>query len=154
MKDLADFLRTITPTWNDKKRYKWLSTLHSWLVPICLFLFLFVNDPLLRFFILMIQVLTILTEFFFKDCLITMVEKEFSNETWDDIASKLFKANGWELTRPEKMSFNIGINVGVLLVFILILLRESMLWMLGLAGISITTLTFFSIKDYFYFIND
>ncbi len=142
MKDFADFLRTITPTWTDKNRYKWLSTLHSWLVPICLFLFLFVNDPLLRFFILMIQVLTILTEFFFKDCLITMVEKEFSDETWDDIAEKLFKANGWELTRPEKMSFNIGINVGVLLVFILILLRESMLWMLGLAGMSVGTIVF------------
>jgi hypothetical protein len=149
MKEFADFLRFLTPTWSDKDRYKWLSTLHSWLIPICLFLFLFVNNPILRFFILILQLLAIITEFFFKDCLITMVEKEFSDETWDDIADKLFKANGWDLTTPEKMSFNIGINVGVFLVFILILLRESMLWIMGFAGISITTLTFFSIKDYF-----
>lgn len=140
MKYIADFLRKLTPTWTDKDRYKWLSILHSWLVPACLILFIFVTNPLLRFIILLIQVITIFTEFFFKECLITMVEKEFSEETWDDIANKIFKANGWELTRPEKMSFNIGINVGVFLVFILMLLRESMLWMIGLAGISIATL--------------
>lgn len=140
MKPIADFLRNLTPTWTDKDRYKWLSMLHSWLVPLCLFLFIFVTNPFLRFLILVIQVITILTEFFFKECLITMVEKEFSEETWDDIANKIFKSNGWELTRPEKMSFNIGINVGVFLVFVLVLLRESMLWMIGLAGISIATL--------------
>lgn len=69
-----------------------------------------------------------------------MVEKEFSEETWDDVANKIFKLNGWELTRPEKMSFNIGINVGVFLVFVLVLLRESMMWMIGLAGLSIATI--------------
>lgn len=141
MKLVADFLRTCTPTWTDKDRYKWLSMIHSWLVPICLFLFLFIHNPALRFIILLIQVTTILTEFFFKECLITMVEKEFSEETWDDIANKIFKANGWDLTRPEKMSFNIGINVGVFLVFVLLLLKESMLWMVGLAGITIPSLT-------------
>jgi hypothetical protein len=69
-----------------------------------------------------------------------MVEKEFSEETWDDIANKIFKSNGWDLTRPEKMSFNIGINVGVFLVFVLMLLKESLLWMIGLAGLSVATL--------------
>ena len=140
MKPIADFLRNLTPTWSDKDRYKWLSILHSWLVPLCLLLFIFVTNPFLRFLILVIQVITILTEFFFKECLITMVEKEFSEETWDDIANKIFKLNGWELTRPEKMSFNIGINVGVFLVFVLVLLRESMMWMIGLAGLSIATI--------------
>jgi hypothetical protein len=140
MKFLADLVRYSTPTWTDKDRYKWLSTIHSWLVPACLFLFIFLSNPLLRFLILCIQLITIITEFFFKECLITMVEKEFSEETWDDIANKIFKANGWELTRPEKMSFNIGINVGVFLVFILILLRESLLWMIGLAGLSMATI--------------
>lgn len=140
MKDVANFLRQWTPTWTDKDRYKWLSTIHSFLVPACLFLFIFVSNPLLRFIILLIQLTTILTEFFFKECLITMVEKEFSEETWDDIASKLFQANGWKLTRPEKMSFNIGINVGVFLVFVLMLLKESLLWMVGFAGLSIATI--------------
>jgi hypothetical protein len=39
------------------------------------------------------------------------------------------------------MAFNIGINVGVFLVFILMLLRESMLWMIGIAGVMIPSLT-------------
>jgi hypothetical protein len=141
MKEVADFIRFLTPSWTDKERYKWLSRIHSWLVPTCLLLFLFVHNPILRFIILFLQVTTILTEFFFQECLITMVEKEFSEETWDDIASKLFKVNGWNLTRLEKMSFNIGINVGVFLVFVIMLLRESMLWMIGLAGVTIPSLT-------------
>lgn len=141
MKYIADGIRMLTPTWTDKDRYKWLSIIHSWLVPACLILFLFVNNTILKFIILLIQVITILTEFFFKECLITMVEKEFSEETWDDVANKIFRANGWDLTRPEKMSFNIGINVGVFLVFLLLLLKESLLWMIGLAGISVTTVS-------------
>lgn len=140
MKQIADFLRTITPTWTDKDRYKWLSLIHSWLVPTCLIVFIFVKNWIVRFTILILQVITILTEFFFQECLITTVEKEFSDETWDDLAENLFKANGWVLTRPEKMTFNIGINVGVFLVFIIMLLHESMLWMIGLAGISVITL--------------
>ena len=140
MKHIANFLRNLTPTWTDNDRYKWLSTLHSWLIPICLVLFVFVTNPFLRFVILVLQVVTIVTEFFFKDCLITMVEKEFSDETWDDLAEKLFRNLGWELARKEKMAFNIGINVGVLLVFVLLLLKESFLWMIGFAGISIATL--------------
>jgi hypothetical protein len=140
MKHIADLLRKITPTWKDKDRYKWVSTLHSWLIPVCLILFVFVNNSILRFIILVLQVITIVTEFFFKDCLITIVEKEFSDETWDDLADKLFRNLGWKLRRRQKMAFNIGINVGVLLVFILILLKESMLWMIGLAGITLATL--------------
>jgi hypothetical protein len=141
MKEIADSIRLLTPSWTDKDRYKWLSTIHSWLVPACLLIFIFVNNPIIRFTILLLQVTTVLTEFFFQECLITMVEKEFSEETWDDIASRLFEINGWKLTRPEKMAFNIGINVGVFLVFILMLLRESMLWMIGLAGVTIPSLT-------------
>lgn len=140
MKHIANFIRKLTPTWTDKDRYKWVSTLHSWLIPICLFLFIFVNNWILRFTILVLQVITIVTEFFFKDCLITIVEKEFSDETWDDLADNLFRNLGWKLRRKEKMAFNIGINVGVLLVFILILLKESMLWMVGLAGITVATI--------------
>lgn len=141
MKEVAEFIRFLTPSWTDKDRYKWLSTVHSWLVPACLLLFVFVNNPVLRFTILLLQVTTVLTEFFFKECLITMVEKEFSEETWDDVASKLFEMNGWKLSRPEKMTFNIGINIGVFLVFVLMLLRESMLWMIGIAGVTLPSLT-------------
>jgi hypothetical protein len=141
MKEVADFIRFLTPSWTDKDRYNWLSFLHGWLVPIGLFLFLFINSTLLRFTILFIQVTTVLTEFFFKECLITMVEKEFSKEDWDGFARKLFRINNWELTELEKMAFNIGINIGILLVFITMLLHESMLWMIGIAGVMIPSLT-------------
>jgi len=140
MKGVADFLRAATPSWNDNDRYRALSTLHSWLVPLCLLLFVFVTNWVVRFIILVLQVITIVSEFFFKDCLITIVEKEFSDETWDDLADTLFRNLGWTLRRKEKMAFNIGINVGVLLVFILIVLKESMLWTIGLAGITVATL--------------
>jgi hypothetical protein len=69
-----------------------------------------------------------------------MVEKEFSDETWDDLAEILFRKLGWKLKRKEKMAFNIGINVGVLVVFMLLLLKESLLWTIGFAGISLATL--------------
>jgi hypothetical protein len=140
MKGVADFLRAATPSWNDNDRDRALSTLHSWLVPLCLLLFVFVTNWVVRFIILVLQVITIVSEFFFKDCLITIVEKEFSDETWDDLADTLFRNLGWTLRRKEKMAFNIGINVGVLLVFILIVLKESMLWTIGLAGITVATL--------------
>ena len=140
MKTIANFLRDLTPTWKDKDRYKWLSFIHSWLIPACLFLFIFVSNPIFRFIILLAQLIAILTEFYFRDCLITMVEKEFSEETWDDIACKIFKANGWKLTHQQKMTFNIGMNVGIFLVFILMLLKESLLWMVGIAGLSISTI--------------
>jgi uncharacterized protein involved in cysteine biosynthesis len=146
MKHIAEFIRKLTPNWTDKDRYNWLSTLHSWLIPLCLISFIFINNWIVRSFILVMQTITVVTEFFFKDCLITMVEKEFSSETWDDLAEKLFKNLGWKLRRKEKMAFNIGINVGVLLVFILLLLKESLLWMVGFAGISLSTVFVFILK--------
>ena len=140
MKLAADWIRTFTPDWTDEERYTWLSRIHSWLVPACLLGFIFINNWFLRFIILILQVIAILTEFYFRDCLITMIEKEFSDASWDDIAKRIFKLFGWELSRPEKMTFNIGINIGVLLVFILMLLRESILWVVGIGSIAFTAL--------------
>ena len=140
MKLAADWIRTFTPEWTDEERYTWLSRIHSWLVPACLLGFIFINNWFLRFVILILQVIAIITEFYFRDCLITMIEKEFSQTSWDDIAKRIFKLFGWELSRPEKMTFNIGINIGVLLVFMLMLLRESVLWIVGISSIFVTAL--------------
>jgi hypothetical protein len=140
MKLAADWIRTFTPEWTDEERYTWLSRIHSWLIPACLLGFIFINNWFLRFVILILQVIAIITEFYFRDCLITMIEKEFSQTSWDDIAKRIFKLFGWELSRPEKMTFNIGINIGVLLVFILMLLRESILWVVGISSIVVTAL--------------
>ena len=67
----------------------------------------------------------------------TMVEKEFSDSHWDDLFAKALKAYGYEVTRPEKMMFNIGLNLGLLIMMILILLRQSILWV---SGIFVSTL--------------
>lgn len=140
MKALADWIRNVTPEWTDEERYHWISTVHSWMVPACLFGFLFIDNVIVRFVILVIQVITIVTEFAFRECIITLVEKEFSPREWDDLFMRLFKALGWDITRPEKMTFNIGLNAGVLFVFLLVLLRESLLWILGISGIAVTAL--------------
>jgi hypothetical protein len=133
MKKLADWIRRLTPAWTDDQRYYWLSLVHSWLVPICLGSFLYFKSVFLRFAILCIQSITVITEFYYKDCIITAIEKEFSNKTWDDVMKKMFDMFGWPITRPEKMTLNIGINVGVLVAFLAMLLSESWIWILGIA---------------------
>jgi len=68
------------------------------------------------------------------------VEKEFSDTTWDDLFATVLKAGGYTVTRPEKMMFNIGLNVGLLIMMILVLLRQSVLWILGFTGIAVSAL--------------
>lgn len=141
MKTIADAIREWTPEWSDKDRYQWIATLHSWLPPICLVLFVFTERISIRFFTLCLLLVTLVSEFVLRDCIVTMVEKEFSEEShWDDVFAKLFKALGWEITRSEKMTFNIGLNSGLLIMVILMLLRQSVLWVVGFASIAITTL--------------
>jgi len=137
MKSVADWIRGMTPDWTDEQRYKVVSAVHSWGPPLLLVLFVFLDNPVLRFLVLCLEVLTLGSEFVFQDCVVTMVEKEFSDSHWDDLFAKFLKAWGYEVTRPEKMMFNIGLNVGLLVMMILILLRQSVLWV---AGIAVSTL--------------
>lgn len=140
MKAIAEWIRVQTPGWSDEDRYRWISTLHSWLVPICLFVFFFVDNVVLRFLVLCIQLIALVTEFAFRECLITLVEKEFSDSHWDDLFATLFRALGWEITRSEKMTFNIGLNAGIFFVFLVVLLRESLMWVVGISGLAVTAL--------------
>jgi hypothetical protein len=142
MKPVADWIRTWTPDWTDEDRYNWVSAFHAWMLPVCLAGGFLVQNWVVRMAILVIQVITILTEFYFRECLITRVEKEFSQKSWDDVVTRTFKALGWQMTRNEKMTFNIGINVGILIAFLIVLLRESLLWLVGVASISVTALPF------------
>lgn len=137
MKSVADWIRAMTPEWTDEQRYRIVSTVHSWGPPVLLVLFVFLDNPVLRFLVLCLEVLTLGSEFVLQDCVVTMVEKEFSDSHWDDLFAKFLKAWGYEVTRPEKMMFNIGLNVGLLIMMILVLLRQSMLWV---AGIAVSTL--------------
>jgi len=129
MKPIADWIREQTPGWTDDDRYRWVSRIHSWGPPVCLLLFVFTDNIPLRFLTLCLIVVTLVSEFVLRDCIVTMVEREFSDSTWDDVFQWAFRQSGWELTRPEKMALNIGLNSGFLILVLLMLLRQSVLWL-------------------------
>lgn len=137
MKPIADWIRSRTPGWTDDTRYTVVSFVHTWVPPICLLGFVFTDNVLVRFFTLVLLVLTLVSEFVLRDCLVTMVEREFSDSTWDDVFDWAFRQSGWELSRPEKMALNIGLNTGFLVLGVLMLLRQSVLW---LAWVPVTAL--------------
>ena len=139
MKPLAEWIRVWTPEWTDEERYLLISKLHSWM-PAFLIAFVVFQTVPLRVLICFIQVLTVTTQLAVRDCVITLVEKEFVDTSWDDIFTRMFHSIGWTITRSEKMTFNIGMNLGILVVFGLFLLKESILWMVGFAGVTVTAL--------------
>ena len=140
MKSVADWIRSQTPDWTDEQRYRVVSWVHSWGPPVCLALFVFTNNVVVRFIVLLLELTTLVSEFMLQDCIVTMVEKEFSDTTWDDLFATFLKAGGYTVTRPEKMMFNIGLNTGLLIMMILMLLRQSVLWVLGFTGIAVSAL--------------
>jgi hypothetical protein len=140
MKHIADWIRETTPTWTDDERYTFVARIHSLLPPVCLVLFVFTENIGVRFFTLCLLVVTLVSEFVLRDCIVTMVEREFSDSTWDDMFDYAFKASGWELTRSEKMSLNIGLNTGFLIMITMMLFRQSVLWIIGFTGIAVTAL--------------
>lgn len=140
MKPIADWIRDQTPTWSDEDRYRWVSRIHSWGPPVCLLLFVFTDNVVARFVTLCLLVMTLVSEFVLRDCIVTMVEREFSDSTWDDLFQWGFRQSGWELSRPEKMALNIGLNTGFLIVSLLMLLRQSVLWIAWLPISAIPTL--------------
>jgi len=75
MKSVADWIREQTPDWTDEQRYKIVSTVHSWGPPLLLVLFVFLDNPVLRFLVLCLEVLTLGSEFVLQDCVVTMVEE-------------------------------------------------------------------------------
>jgi len=136
MKPIADWIREQTPGWTDDARYTLVSRIHSFGPPICLVLFVFTDNPVIRFFTLCLVVVTLVSEMMLRECLVTMVEREFSDSTWDDFFQWGLRQTGWELSRSEKMALNIGLNSGFLILVVLMLLRESVLWMVGILAVS------------------
>ena len=145
MKPIADWIRDRTPGWSDEGRYRIVSFIHTWVPPVCLLLFVFTDNVLVRFVTLCLIVLTLVSEFVLRDCVVTMVEREFSQSTWDDLFQWAFRQSGWELTRPEKMALNIGLNSGLLILSLLMLLRQSVLWIAWLPVSALPTLGLLSI---------
>jgi len=144
MTSVAEWIRDRTPGWSDEGRYRVVSAIHTWVPPISLVLFVFTDNVIVRFFTVCLLVLTLVSEFVLRDCLVTMVEREFSDSTWDDVFDSVFRQSGWDLTRPEKMALNIGLNTGLLLLVVLMLLRQSVLWIAWLPLSAIPTLGFLS----------
>jgi hypothetical protein len=140
MKPIADWIRDQTPGWTDDARYTLVSRIHSWGPPVCLLLFVFTDNLAIRFLTLCLVVTTLLSELVLRDCLVTLVEREFSDSTWDDLFQWGIRQTGWELTRPEKMALNIGLNSGFLILIVLMLLRESVLWMVGITGLAVSAI--------------
>lgn len=145
MKPIADWIRNRTPGWTDEGRYRVVSFIHTWVPPVCLLLFIFTDNVIVRFFTLCLLVLTLVSEFVLRDCLVTMVEREFSDSTWDDVFDWAFRTSGWDLSRSEKMSLNIGLNTGFLVLGVLTLLRQSILWLVWLPASALPTLGLLSI---------
>ncbi len=140
MKPIAEWIRDKTPGWSDETRHRWVSFIHTWVPPVSLLLFVFTENVVVRFFTLCLLVMTLVSEFVLRDCIVTMVEREFSDSTWDDVFDWAFKASGWELTRPEKISLNIGLNTGFLVLGFLTLLRQSVLWIAWLPASALPVL--------------
>ena len=128
-----------TPGLTDEGRYKLVAGVHSWLPPICLLLFTFTENIFVRFFTVWLILITLISEFALRDCVVTMVEREFSDSNWDDLFASLFKELGWEISRSEKMTFNIGLNSGLLIMVVLMLLRQSVLWIVAFTSLWIMT---------------
>jgi hypothetical protein len=138
MKPVAEWIRNQTPGWTDDQRYETLTFWHRLLQPGTIAGFV-LGGPVLRFFILVLHSIVILTQIAYRDCLIYRVEREFSNKKMKSIVSYLLRALGLHtMTQTEKSMFTAGLNTGVLIMFIIILLQESMMWMVGFAALVFT----------------
>jgi hypothetical protein len=138
MKHVADWIRKQTPTWTDDERYETLTFWHKLLQPGTIAGFLF-GPAWMRFLILVLHSIVILTQVAYRDCLIYRVEREFSNKKIKTAVSYLLRGLGLHtLKQSEKSMFTAGLNTGVLIMFVIILLQESLLWTVGVALVVFT----------------
>ena len=138
MKHVADWIRGWTPDWTDDQRYETLTFWHRLLQPGTIAGFLW-GPTWMRFLILVLHSIVILTQIAYRDCLIYRVEREFSSKKIKTAVSYLLRALGLHtLKQSEKTMFTAGLNTGVLVMFCIILLQESVMWMVGFAALVFT----------------
>jgi hypothetical protein len=138
MKLVADWIRKHTPDWTDDQRYETLTFWHKLLQPGTIAGFMF-GPAWIRFLILVLHSIVIFTQVAYRDCLIYRVEREFSNKKIKTVVSHLLRALGLHtLKQSEKSMFTAGLNTGVLIMFVMILLQENILWMVGVALVVFT----------------
>jgi len=117
MKDVAEFLRFMTPSLTDMQRYTYLSQFHLYSQLLLVCIFFMSNSFFSKLIILTIIFCCIYIEILYRECPITILEREFYNETWDDILDVVFKKAGWDITRSEKIVGFTCFNIGILLSF-------------------------------------
>jgi hypothetical protein len=138
MKSIADWIREQTPGWTDETRYRALSWAHTLLEPVVL---LGITSSSFQLLVFTLQLFVVFSQFLLRECLLTLIEREFAEAPCTDLFATLFAALGWTITRSEKMTFNIGFNCGLLLLNALLLLQRSVLWGLWMvAGVLIASL--------------
>jgi len=138
MKHVADWIRRQTPDWTDNERYETISFWHKLLTPGTIAGFVF-GPAWLRFLILVCHSIVIITQVLYRDCLIYRVERELSNKKIRTMVSHLFQLLGLNrMTPQEKMMFTAGMNAGILIMFVIILLQESVMWTVGFALVVFT----------------
>ena len=104
MKDLADFIRFYTPFLNDYQRYSYISSFHFYLQVFLIIMFFITRNIFVRLFVLSFMFFGgIYADLQMKDCWISVLEREFHSETWDDILDIIFKKFNWKITRSEKI---------------------------------------------------
>lgn len=140
MVSFAELIRMMTPGWTEDERHAAITFVHKLLTPGCILGFVLTQNRVFRWFVVFWIFQTVITQLTLRRCAIRLLERKFSNKRYVDSFSGLFHMFDWDVTRSEKMTFNIGLNIGVLVVFSLMLLKESLLWMVGLAGVTVTAL--------------
>jgi hypothetical protein len=117
MKDVADFIRYLTPSLNDKQRFTYISNIHAFLQTGIVFSFFYFESIAVKLLILVILGISIYVEIYYKECPLSILEREFHNETWDDILDMLFKYFNWKITHDQKIVGFICFNTGIFIVF-------------------------------------
>lgn len=138
MKHVADWIRKWTPEWTDADRYEAITFWHRLLGPGTVAGFVF-GGPVLRFVVILLHSIVIVTQIYYRDCLIRRVEREFSNKKMKSTMTYFLKAVGLDTLKPiEKMMFTAGLNTGMLIMFVILLLQNSVLWTVAFAAVVFT----------------
>ena len=124
MKDVAEFIRFLTPTLTDKDRYSYISNFHLYLQLFTVFVFFYIKHPGVKLGILCFIAFAVYIEILYRDCPISILEREFHNETWDDILDLIFKFFNWKITRSEKVVGFTCFNIGIFIAFLAVTFTE------------------------------
>jgi len=126
---IAEWIRRFTPGLSDTFRHKLLYYAHKSLIPLGIGLFLWV--PILRWVLIGLFGLAIVSELYFKDCYFYFIEQEFCKLYIPDLSEHVFNMFGWNISGREKMAFTIGVNV--------VLFGGMIWWMIQTQPTSVTT---------------